>query len=317
MQEISCKTPEIKSSSLSGEKLKLEPVMKIIKAFRSIGPHATDEESLDKQRKFQQKTGELVAPMSGMIWDEFEINNLKCAWMKLERPHKSRRIILYCHGGGFTSGNLGYSKILASKLTKSTGFDVLSFEYRLAPEFRFPAALEDALFIWNHLMLQGYGASNIIIAGDSAGGNLALSLCHLLKNSKRMLPGALILMSPWVDMTASGHSYADRADIDPILNPLYIETVTEMYAGGENLKSPLLSPIFGDFTGFPPTLIQVGSHEILFSDSEELRNKMCACGAEARLQIWEEMWHVFQMLPIKKADLALESVAHFLLEELY
>lgn len=300
----------------SGEP-RLDPAMRVLKALHSAGtPDELTADELEKQRRSQEVLGNLAAPMAGMVWETTEIDGLAAAWMRLERPHKKRRAILYCHGGGYTSGNLGYSKVLASKLTQRTGFDVLAFEYRLAPEFPYPAALEDAEKVWNHLMYLGYGARDIVIAGDSAGGNLALSLCHKLKAQNRMLPGAILLMSPWTDMTASGISYEQREDIDPMLTLDYIKAVRKAYAGDNDLKSPTLSPLFGDFDGFPPTLIQVGSHEILYSDAEQLRDRMLKAGVSCRLEVWDDMWHVFQMFPIKKASSAMDSMAHFLLEEL-
>ena len=232
----------------------------------------------------------------------------------LER-HDRRRAILYCHGGGYTSGNLGYSRPLASKLSHVTGFEVLAFEYRLAPEFPYPAAVEDAIRAWDHLMYLGYGARDVVVAGDSAGGNLALVLCHRLRAAGRRLPGALILMSPWTDMTASGRSYQERAAIDPCITMNYIQAVRKVYAGGRDLSDPMLSPLFGDLTGFPPTLIQAGTHEILLSDSIRLRDRLVSSGVPCRLEVWRDMWHVFQMFPIKKAADAMDNVGRFLLEQ--
>ena len=226
-------------------------------------------EELERQRRSQEVLGKLTAPMTGMDYEEFALSGMSAAWTRLKAPHGSRHAILYCHGGGYTSGNLGYSRVLSSKLAHATGYDVLSFEYRLAPEFPYPAAAEDALRAWDYLMLQGYGARDIVLAGDSAGGNLALVLCNRLKAAGRKLPGALILMSP----------------------------------------------LFADFTGFPPTLIQVGDHEILYSDSEQLYQAMKRANVPCRLQVSEGMWHVFQMFPIRKASVAIENIARFLLEQ--
>ena len=296
---------------------RLDPAMRVLKALHSANvPETLSVEELQKQRKNQEILGNLTAPMAGMLWESCAIDGIPAAWMRLERPHKKKHVILYCHGGGYTSGNLGYSKVLASKLTQCTGFDVLAFEYRLAPEFPYPAALDDAETVWNHLMLLGYGARDIVIAGDSAGGNLALALCHRLKQTGRMLPGAMLLMSPWADMTCSGKSYTQRGDFDPMLTLDYLYAVRRAYAGENDLEVPMLSPLFGDFTDFPPTLIQVGSHEILHSDSERLCQRMKEAGVSCRLEVWEDMWHVFQMFPLKKSAQAMDCMAHFLLEEL-
>lgn len=301
----------------SGEPLKLEMPMRILKALHSAtAPGDMTSAELEKQRRSQELLGQLAAPMSGLSWEEFSLSGMKAAWMRLERPHRHARCVLYCHGGGYTSGNLGYSRVLASKLVRSTGLDTLSFEYRLAPEHPYPAALGDAFRAWDHLMYLGYGAKDVVLAGDSAGGNMALVLCLALRRAGRMLPGALLLMSPWTDMTASGASYSERAEADPILTNEYIQAVREAYAPGADYSRPEFSPLFGDFSAFPPALIQVGTHEILYSDSERLAERMKAAGCYCRLEVWENMWHVFQMAPAKKSAAAMESMAHFLLEVL-
>lgn len=304
---------------LGGEpgELKLAPFMRLLKAVHSLQePETMTTEDLEKQRRSQEALGNMAAAMGGLVWEPFELGGMDAAWMRLERPHKRRRVILYCHGGGYTSGGLGFSKVLASKLTRATGLDVLAFDYRLAPEHPYPAAVEDAQAAWDHLMRLGFGARDVVLAGDSAGGNMALVLCLRLRAEGRMLPGALLLMSPWTDMTCSGESLTERADIDPVLTPEYIYAVREAYAGGLDPSQPELSPLLADLAGFPPTLIQVGTHEILFSDAERLAERMKAAGTECRLEVWEGMWHDFQMYPSKSAAQAMQNAAHFLIEEL-
>ena len=295
---------------------RLDPAMRVLRAFHSANtPDTLSAEELERQRKNQETLGNLVADMAGMDWEMFDLAGMPAAWMRLKRPHRRKRAVLYCHGGGYTSGNLGYSKVLSSKLTQVTGMDVLTFEYRLAPEHPYPAAVEDALRAWDYLMHLGYGARDVILAGDSAGGNLALVLCNRLRQAERMLPAALLLMSPWTDMTMSGSSYTDREDIDPMLTPEYIRCVRAAYAGDRaDFGNPELSPLWGDFAGFPPTLIQVGTHEILHSDATGLRDRMLDAGVECRLEEWKDMWHVFQMFPMKKATAAMEEMGRFLLE---
>lgn len=298
------------------ESARMDPLMRALKAIHSAGsPDSMTPEDLERQRRSQEVLGRLAAPMAGMEYTEFALRNMACAWTRLRAPHGRRHAILYCHGGGYTSGNLGYARVLASKLAHVTGYDVLSFEYRLAPEHPYPAAVEDALQAWDHLMLLGYGAQDIILAGDSAGGNLALVLCLRLRGAGRRLPGGLVLFSPWTDMTMSGPAYGERAAIDPMLTANYIDAVRRAYAPGEDFSHPELSPLFGDLSGFPRTLVQVGDHEILFSDAQRLAEALRRQNVPARLEVSEGMWHVFQMFPSKKAAAALQSVARFLLEE--
>ena len=169
----------LKKKKNEAESPRLDPLMRALKALHSAGaPETMTEEELEHQRRSQEVLGRLTAPMAGMDYEEFSLGGMNAAWMRLKAPHGSRHAILYCHGGGYTSGNLGYARVLASKLAHVTGYDVLSFEYRLAPEHPYPAAVEDALRAWDHLMLLGYGARDIVLAGDSAGGNLALVLCQ-------------------------------------------------------------------------------------------------------------------------------------------
>ena len=299
----------IRKKKSEAENAHLDPLMRALKALHSAGaPESMTAEELERQRRSQEVLGKLTAPMTGMDYEEFALSGMSAAWTRLKAPHGSRHAILYCHGGGYTSGNLGYSRVLSSKLAHATGYDVLSFEYRLAPEHPYPAAVEDAMRAWDYLMYQGYGAENVAVAGDSAGGNLALVLCRRLKAAGRRMPRALLLMSPWTDMTMSGASYRERVESDPMLTPEYIEAVRRA------LHDPDLSPLLGDLGSFPPTLIQVGDHEILYSDSASLAAALRADHVPCRLEVSEGMWHVFQMFPIKKAAAAMESAARFLLE---
>ena len=298
---------------LSDEK-QLTRMMRALKAIHSVsGAESMAPEDLARQRTAQDILGRLAAPMIGLRWEPCALQGMKAAWIRPDWGHNPHQIILYCHGGGYTSGSLGYSRPLAAKLCHASGRETLCFEYRLAPEHPYPAAVDDAVRVWDYLMHQGYGARDIVVAGDSAGGNLALVLLHRLKAEGRQLPARLVLFSPWTDMTASGESYTQRAELDPTITMEYVQAVRTAYAGGADLKDPMLSPLFGDFTGFPPTLIQVGSNELLYSDAERLRDRMRATGALCRLEEWTEMWHVFQMMPIKKAGEAMEHVGEFLL----
>ena len=160
----------------------LGPMMRAIKAVHSISDHtSTTPEDLERQRAAEELFARLVTPGIGIRSDSLTVGSIPAEWVSLEHGHDRRHAVLYCHGGGYTCGQLGYARILASKLALATGFDVLSFEYRLAPEHPFPAAIEDAVAMWDYLMYMGYGARDVIVAGDSAGGNLALELALKLK----------------------------------------------------------------------------------------------------------------------------------------
>lgn len=281
-------------------------------AHKMASPTSTAPEDLRRQRLGQEALGRLLTPPIGFSWEPFLVEGIPAAWVRPEGAHDRSKMILYCHGGGYTSGTLGYARMLAVRMAKATGYEVLAFQYRLAPEFPYPEALEDARLIWEYLMLQGWGVREIILAGDSAGGNLALELALDLRDTQRMLPWRMVLFSPWTDLTASGESYTECRERDPLLTREYIEAVRGAYAPGADWSLPEYSPLFADLRGLPPTLIQVGGREILRDDSTRLHQKLQEAGVPAMLQTWPEMWHVFQMFPLKTAEDAMEQVAQYL-----
>lgn len=306
-QKLRNETTELLNQKLT------DAMMAALKAIHSAAsPDSMDEDDLARQRKGQEVLGRLMSPPIGFSWEPFSLGDMPMAWVRPERGHDRSKVILYCHGGGYTSGNLGYARVLAATMANATGCEVLAFQYRLAPEFPYPAALEDALEAWEYLMHQGWGAKNVILAGDSAGGNLALELTLALKEAGRFLPGRLVLFSPWTDMTASGASYTHREALDPMLTEQYIRSVRSAYAPGVDYSQPQFSPLFADLSGLPPTLIQVGEREILASDSEQLQKALIAAGVPCVLQSWPDMWHVFQMFPLKSAGDAMTAIADFL-----
>ena len=291
----------------------LTPMMKAIKAVHSVtSTGSTQPEDLERQRAAQELFGRLVTPNLLINTTPITVNNVSAEWVRMNQGHDRRHVVLYCHGGGYTCGQLGYARILASKLALATGFDVLSFEYRLAPEHPFPAAIEDAVAMWDYLMYMGYGARDVIVAGDSAGGNLALELALKLKEQGRAQPRGLVLFSPWTDMTASGKSYRTCKTLDPMLTMEYIAAVREAYTGPDaDWTRPCYSPLFADLRGLPPTLVQVGTNEILKSDSERLVENLQKAGVYAQLEVYPECWHVFQQMPIRRAAVAMESAGRF------
>lgn len=267
---------------------------------------------LEKHRQSQDAIGAMMSNSKAVSYREFKIDDIDAEWVSVNRAHMKKYILLHCHGGGYSTGSRIYARTLTSKLAESTSMDVLCFDYRLAPEHPYPAATEDAMKVWNYLMLLGYGARDIILTGDSAGGNLALSLTLKLKQEGRLLPRGLVLMSPWTDLTSSGQSFESRAELDPVLNRAYIDRMVEAYAGGQELKNPLVSPLFGNFEGFPPTYIQVGENEILLSDSQRLHQALVDANVSVRMDMYPGMWHVFQMSPVKAARIAMDKNAEFI-----
>ncbi len=290
--------------------LNVQGLMTIIKKVHSL----VEKQDLEKNRQAQNNFGTMYAKVKDVSIEEIKIADMEAEWIRVNRAHMKKYMILYCHGGGYMTGSKEYARTITSKLAESTSMDVLSFNYRLAPENPFPAAVDDVLKIWNYLMLLGYGARDIIVAGDSAGGNLALTLVIQLKQMERLLPRGLILMSPWTDLTSSGKSHIKKAEVDPILSESYLNQAISVYVEDTAKKNPLVSPLFANFSGFPPTYIQVGENEILLDDSKRLYDKMAAVNVSVHLDVYPNMWHVFQMSPFKTAYDAMEKNAEFIFE---
>lgn len=282
-------------------------LMQLIKRVHGI----VENPDIEKHRQSQDYIGAILSNSRDIQYREIDIDGMYGEWVSVNRAHMKKYVILHCHGGGYSTGSSMYARTLTSKLAMSTSMDVLCFDYRLAPEHPYPAALEDAMKAWNYLMLLGYGARDVVVAGDSAGGNLALALVHKLKSEKRLVPRGLALMSPWTDLTASGQSYETKKDVDPVLDAEYIGQMVKNYAEGQDLKNPFISPIFGDFSDFPSTYIQVGDNEILLNDSIMLHQKMIEANVPVRMHTFEGMWHVFQMSPFKTAYEAMDKNAEF------
>ena len=206
-------------------------------------------------------------------------------------------VVMQLHGGGYVGTyKNSYRKFAGLYTELGKGLSVLSLDYRVAPENPYPAALEDAITAYDWLIERGYKEKNIILAGDSAGGGLAMALCHYLKDNNRNLPGGIIAMSPWTDVTASGESYTDNYEIDPIFGNTKESLIyNNPYPKDEDPAQPYISPVNGNFEGFPPMLIQVGTYEMLLSDSRNVVKKAKEAGCRIRYTEYEGMFHVFQM----------------------
>lgn len=271
-----------------------------------------ENDDMQHQRTSQNQLGNLIKNNKNYTFLSDDMNSMHGEWTKYVHGKHDHTIIFYCHGGGYMSGSTLYARSITTKLAKHTLHDVFSFDYRLAPEHPYPCAIEDAFLAWNYILSKGYTPENIIVAGDSAGGNLALVLTLLLTERHMELPKCLVLFSPWTDMTSSGNSYHTKAELDPVLNTEYISKAIQYYLGNTNPSIPYVSPLFADFSSFPPVYIQVGENEILLDDSVMLHKHLLASNVYTKLEFFQGMWHVFQMTPIPYAEDAIRKVNDFL-----
>jgi epsilon-lactone hydrolase len=230
------------------------------------------------------------------------------------------KAILYFHGGGFRVGSVASHRDLIAQIALASGCRVLAINYRLAPEHRFPAALDDALAAYGWMLDRGLKSGNVAFVGDSAGGNLVLAAMLVLRERRLPLPASAVLMSPWTDLAATGVSYVSRAEADPIHQRPMILALAKDYLGGQGDPcDPLVSPLYADLAGLPPLLIQVGDRETVLDDSVMLAEKARAAGVEVNLEVWDGMIHVFQMFgaELPEAHPAITSIAGFLDQHLH
>ncbi|HEX3514529.1 MAG TPA: alpha/beta hydrolase [Trebonia sp.] len=224
-----------------------------------------------------------------------------------------RVTIFHIHGGGFALGSAAGSVGLASSLACKTGMRAVSVDYRLAPEHPYPAALQDVTAAYRALVEQAGGADDVVVSGESAGGNLAIELLIAGKAEDLAMPAAALLLSPMTDLTVTGNSYAGKAHADPVISAQAIRTRAADYLAGTDPADPLVSPIFADLSGLPPLLIQAGSHEVLLDDAIRLAGKAAADDVAVTLDITPGVPHVFQAFAalLDEADAALDRIARF------
>jgi epsilon-lactone hydrolase len=236
---------------------------------------------------------------------------LRGEWL---RSNASRRTILYCHGGGYYFCSPVSHRAITFELAARAQADVFSLDYRLAPEHRFPAALDDALAAYRALIDAGIAPESIVIGGDSAGGGLALATLIALRDAGDALPAGALLFSPWTDLTCSGASMHTNEGRDPMFHAAVFPRVAELYLGGADRRNPYASPLFAHFDGLPPLLIQAGDTELLLDDSTRIAEKARAAGVRAELQIWRAVPHIFQIWApfMPEARRALADAARFI-----
>ncbi len=292
--------------------------------------------SLSTIRIWQDRVGKLMSASNrgDVSFDDFSIGSMPACMIK-PRDEVSSGIILYLHGGGYTCGDLDYAKGFAAVLAARCGMRVLCAAYRLAPEHPFPAAIDDAEDAYGYLLSSGYAPAQIMLCGESAGGGLCYSLCLQLSAKGRTMPAGIIAISPWTDLTGTAQSYKTNEKSDPTLTPerlkffadcylygtdgqkstpknIYPKTCEDASADYAAKSAPLVSPVFADLAGMPPSLIFAGGAEILLDDATTLHDKLIAAGAQSELIVTPEMWHGYVLYCIKEYDRDFSRIRKFI-----
>jgi epsilon-lactone hydrolase len=265
------------------------------------------------ERRAQYERAEKVFPTPPDV--KVERVNAPTAPAEWLRPPSAEpgRVVLYLHGGGYVIGSPRSHRHLAAAIASAASASTLLLDYRLAPEHPYPAAVEDATAAYRWLLDQAIAPERIVIAGDSAGGGLTVATLLALREARVPLPAGGVCISPWVDLTCGGASYATKADADPIVRRTGVEQMAQAYLGATSPRTPLASPLFADLRGLPPLLIHVGTDEVLLDDAIQLAERARAAGVDATLETYERMIHVWHwFLPmLDEAETAVEAIGRF------
>lgn len=273
-----------------------EELAKVIAMIKSVPRDPTA--SVERMRGAMEKVSEHVA--RDVKCEAISAGGVPAEW--IVPPNAANdRVILYLHGGGYVMGSINTHRAMIARIARASEAKALALNYRMAPEDPFPTAVDDATAAYRWLLAQGYKPGKIVISGDSAGGGLTLATLLALRDAGTPLPAAAVPISPWADLEGTGASVETRAAADPMVDKAGLLRMAQMYAGDSDPKNPLISPIYADYKGLPPMLIQVGDAEILLDDSTRVAERARAAGIKVELEAWPEMfhvWHVFaKILP--------------------
>jgi epsilon-lactone hydrolase len=250
---------------------------------------------------------------TGSRFSRVEIGALSGEWMEMPRVARDY-VFLLLHGGGYNAGSPRTHRKLAAHLSRAAHMRVLTPEYRLAPEHPFPAAVKDALTAYGWLLGQGISADHVVVGGDSAGGGLAISMLLALREAGATMPLAVVLMSPWVDLTTSMPSYRSNRKYDACVTLESLRQAAQWYAGERDPADPMLSPVFSDLSGLPPMLIHAAADEMLVDEARALAERAGKAGVAATLKIYEGVWHAFHGagMEIPESRQAIDEIGTYL-----
>ncbi len=274
-------------------------------------PALTTLEPNDWREDFNER--QVFAAPEGATYESVDVDGVPCEWIT-PKDLASERVYLYLHGGGYVVGTLDSHRHLVACTAIAGDAKALNVDYRMGPEYPFPAAVDDAVTAYRFLLSQGHDPKNIVIGGDSAGGGLATATLLRLRDEGDALPAGAALLSPWTDLALTGESLSTRADIDPSVKAGALHYLSQWYLNGADATQPLASPIYGDLSGLPPLFIQVGTAEILYDDSSRLAERATAAGVEVEFRAYEDMFHVFQImvLTVPESRQAVDEIGGFI-----
>ncbi|MGV0739713.1 alpha/beta hydrolase [Mycobacterium syngnathidarum] len=272
--------------------------------------HGPDSDIVSQRAGFDNM---LPDPAPDVTVAEATVGGVSGRWV--EAPGSGSTVALYVHGGGGVLGSSYAYRDLTSRIARAAGARVFVPDYALAPENPYPAGFDDVRSVYSALVTEhGTDPADLVVVGDSAGGGIAVAVVAALAEFDLPRPACVVVVSPFADLTISGESMSTRAEFDPLVTKATAETMSAVYLNGNDPRDPKLSPIFADFTGFPPFLVQVGECEVLFDDSRRLVDAVEAAGGIAEVQVGEGMVHDYHMWPheLPEAEKAIEAIGEFI-----
>jgi monoterpene epsilon-lactone hydrolase len=256
---------------------------------------ARTEVSVELSRAGMEQWSTVFTPPLGARFQARDIDGVPGEWSGTSETNMDH-VVLYFHGGGYVAGSINSHRGCGAWISQASKARVLIIDYRLAPEHPFPAALDDAMKVYHWLTTnQRILPEDLVIAGDSAGGGLALAVLLKLRDEQTALPAAAVCLSPWTDLALSGQSLVEKAEIDVIVSLEALEKFSKFYLKDTDPTHPLASPLYADLQGLPPLFIQVGTAEIILDDSLRFAERAKAAGVEVTLDVWEDMPHIFAL----------------------
>jgi monoterpene epsilon-lactone hydrolase len=288
----------------------------VIQIYKSISGPFPEEKSIPEVRTMMEAAvSAMFTPIRDLKYEPVDAGGITAEYVSTPESDEGR-VIYYLHGGGYWWGSTKTNRELASRLARAAKSRVFTIDYRLAPEYPFPAAVEDAVAGYRWLLSTDIKSEMVVIAGDSAGAGLAVATMVALKEQGEPLPAAGVFISPWVDLECTGESLVTRADADPVLNRDLLVFPARLYLGETDPRTPLASPIYADLSRLPPLLIQIGTAEVLYDDARRLAEKAKEDGVTVIFEPWEDMvhvWHGFAyMLP--EGQEAIDRIGEFVIE---
>ncbi|MHA2009457.1 MAG: alpha/beta hydrolase [Promethearchaeota archaeon] len=294
-----------------------EGLERILKMLRQQEEGITKKRVEEGRTRFDAIEAMVKVPEDVKI-DDIEVNGVPAAFISTPGAAEES-VVLYLHGGGYVLGSIKSHKEFGSRISRASNSRVLLLDYRRAPESPYPAALEDAVAAYKWLIEnEGINPKNIIIGGESAGGGLTIATLLKLRDTGITLPAAAIVLSPFADLDITGETIRSKAKEDPLVNASDLFFDSSLYVGEDDPKNPYISPVYADLKGLPPMIIQVGSSEILLSDSIRIAEKAKTAGVDVILDIWEDMIHMFQLFAsfAPEGQEAIEKLGKFIQKHL-